>query len=125
MLERYHLQPGVQVGVLGGQLFQHRRQQKQLGVAVAPQRQRAHRLAVRAGEPLDRPIGQPHHLPGVGQEGQAFLGDADGAGGAVEQLHPQFPLQRVDLLGHGGLGHMQLLGRAGKIERFGHGQKAA
>ena len=64
-------------------------------------------------------------LPGVLEEEPPLLGQADRPGGPSKQGDPQLLLQRMDLLGHGGLGHMELLGGPGEIEVLRHGQKAA
>ena len=60
---------------------------------------------------------------GVGQELPTDLRQRHGTGGTVKQLGAKFVLQTFDLPGNGRLGHGQLLGGLGVIERAGQGRK--
>ena len=99
---------GVEIGMALPQLAQDPRQGKEAGVTVTPHRQ--------VLDPPGRGVLKPRFGPG---------GQVDRPGGPSKQGDPQLLLQRMDLLGHGGLGHMELLGGPGEIEVLRHGQKAA
>ncbi len=60
---------------------------------------------------------------GVFVHAVAGVGEADPVMGAVEQAGVEIFLQLANLEGHGGLGHVQRLGRLGKAEQTGHRMK--
>ena len=57
---------------------------------------------------------------GVGQEGDAGVGEADGAPHALEERLAQFALQRLDPGGDGGLGQIERVRRLGEGQQGGH-----
>ena len=116
---------GVEIGMALPQLAQDSRQGKEAGITVTPHRQVLDPPGRGVLKPRFGPGGQVEQLPGVLEEEPPLLGQADRPGGPGKQGDPQLLLQRVDLLGHGGLGHMELLGGPGEIEVLRHGQKAA
>ncbi|MNC57975.1 hypothetical protein D3C75_1076770 [compost metagenome] len=50
-------------------------------------------------------------------------GQAQPAGGALQQAHPEPGLEARDLLAHRGLGHAEHLGRPGKTALLHHGSE--
>ena len=68
-------------------------------------------------------LGHTVNILGVHQHVTAGVGQAYGVADAVEQWHPQFLLQLLDLKGHGGLGIAQLVPRAGKAAQLRHFNK--
>ncbi len=61
--------------------------------------------------------------PGQRQQRLARVGQRDVAPGAAEELRPQLPLQRLDLLGERRLGHVHPLGGPGEVPGLGHGHE--
>ena len=64
---------------------------------------------------LQRLATLPHHFPRLGQ--------AEAAGGAVQQGEAEQALQLADMLADGGRGHAEGLGGAGHAARLHHGRE--
>lgn len=61
----------------------------------------------------------------VFKKGKAVVREADGARALHEQRAAQFVFERLNLVAHRGLRHVERLGRLGKQELRGHLDKAA
>lgn len=108
------------------QLFKRRRQKKQQRITVTPQGEGLNLPAVvRIFKALDRALREGHDVLRIMKKNKALLCELYDAGCAPEQPDIQLLFKRMDLLGDGGLCYVQMLGGAGKVERFGHGQKTA
>ena len=117
------LDSGMKVGKLGPKGFQRRDEEAQKGGAAAAQWEHLKLLALGLLKAALGPVGKKDHLPGVIQQGKTLGGELHRAGGALKQHCVQLPLQRVDLLSHRGLGHVEAFRGPGEIQRFRHGQK--
>lgn len=80
---------------------------------------------LRLVHPLPGPLLQVQHPLGVLQKEFPGPGQGDAAGGAMQQLDPQILFQGGDLVGDGGLGQIELLGRLGEIAVPGYRQEIA
>ncbi len=118
-----HLRQGeADAGVAGVELGGERADQ------VGGEGGRDAQAQVAAGEVLDVVDGAfgggqvAQRAPGVVGVDGAGVGEPYRAAGAVQQLYAQGPLQLLDLLGERGLRDVQLLGGAGEVAVFGHGE---
>ena len=59
----------------------------------------------------------------AGEQGRPLLGQLHPARRAVQQLDPELPFEPLDLLGDGGLRHVQLLAGAGEMPVPGDGRE--
>ena len=101
-----------------------------IGVAVVPLDAGRRLRAAAAG--LRRPARDPggvlagrQHRPRFRQEGTTRGGQRHRMAGALEQPHPQLPLQHLNLPAERRLGHVQALGGATEVELLGEGDKGA
>ena len=87
----------------------------------------AHRQMLHLGPPvaqgLPQVVFQRRQLPGAGDHFLPLPGHHQLAPGALEDMHTQFLLQRLDVLAHRRLGDVQALGRLGIVQRLRHRQQ--
>ena len=89
----------------------------QVAAFIAPDIPHPQRAAEAGGgvvDPLRCPAHPLQNGLGIQQEGLSRRGQADGPGAAVKEGAAQSFFQKMDLLGHGGLGNVVLLGGLGE-----------
>ncbi|MNE75228.1 hypothetical protein D3C80_1713670 [compost metagenome] len=76
-----------------------------------------------AARQVDAALDVSEHLVALLQEQPAGLGQRHMAGGAQEQLRPQFAFQGLDQPAQGGLGDEQGVGGTLEMQQFGNGDE--
>ena len=120
--EGHHPHGGAHQGKFLRELPKNFRQEIQLPVAVA-----AHLKVGQIRPPtqvLSGGKGGPQDQIRVREKTNPLGGQGDALAGAVEQLHPQLILQRLDLVADGGLRDSQSLRGPGKIQVLRHRHEA-
>ncbi|MNP39410.1 hypothetical protein D3C76_1329850 [compost metagenome] len=110
------LHPGAALGEARQQLAHH-------AIAGADRTGETQAAAVFLGQGLDvllRLLGQREDLPRLQIERLARLGQAEPAGGALQQLGVEGGLQRADVAAQHPLAHPQQVGRGGEAAAFDH-----
>ena len=104
---------------------ERRRQERVAGRQERPDPQRA---ALQPGDRAQLVLGRGHVAQnrfGVAQQPGAGVGDADGAGAAVDQRQPELPLERGDVVRHDRLGVTSLQPGRREGARLGDGVESA
>ncbi len=115
----------VDVRILGEEIRDQRRQERDGGGARHAQPQRSHRLVAERRDGFGGPFDPLHDRLHVRQEPLAGLRERDAAGGPVQQAHPEAVLERADGLAQCRRRDAKIGGGLGEAVMFGNGDEGA